>query len=472
MSSMGAASASIKNDAVSRVILVTTDQEALSEFCQVIPPSLETIRVNSVGEMDAALAESHADAVIFDLDIIAPSASEAIARVSDARGANPDLVIIALTRSRNRSVRLKAEQAGADEFFLAPVEAQELRIVLERTIRKRRVEIEDRELREQVAEKYSFGELIGGCDAMQRVYEAITRVARGNTTVILRGESGTGKELVARSLVANSARADKPFISLNCAALPENLIETELFGHEKGAFTGADSARPGHIELADGGTLFLDEISSLGLALQSKLLRVLQDHTVTRVGGKTPRKIDFRLIAATNDDLEQMVAAGKFREDLYYRINVVPIYLPPLRERSGDVSLLVDHFLRIYCAANQKPMKQVEQDALEILEEHSWPGNIRELENLIQRLVVMGDGDVISAKHLPNQILYISTAKQEALLIPQGGIDLEEEMTKIESAFLQAAIRRCGGKKVTAAALLRINAQKMKYLCRKHGLQG
>src|SRR6266571_4366680 len=447
MSSMGAASASTTDDAVSRVILVTTDEEALPEFCQVIPPSLETIRVNSLDEMDTALAESHAEAVILDLDIIATAANEAIARVRDVRGANPDLVIIALTRSRNRSVRLKAEQAGADEFFLAPVEAQELRIVLERTIRKRRVEIEDRELREQVAEKYSFGELIGGCDAMQRVYEAISRVARGNTTVILRGESGTGKELVARSLVANS-------------------------GHEKGAFTGADTARPGHIELADGGTLFLDEISSLGLALQSKLLRVLQDHTVTRVGGKTPRKIDFRLIAATNDDLEQMVAAGKFREDLYYRINVIPIHLPPLRERTGDVSLLVEHFLRIYCAANQKPMVRIESDALEILEEHSWPGNIRELENLIQRLVVMGDGDVISAKHLPNQILYISTAKQEALLIPEGGIDLEDELTKIESAFLQAAIRRCGGKKVTAAALLRINAQKMKYLCRKHGLQG
>src|SRR6266568_1678801 len=221
MSSMGAASASTTDDAVSRVILVTTDAEALSEFCQVIPPSLETIRVNSLDEMDTALAESHAEAVILDLDIIATAANEAIARVRDVRGANPDLVIIALTRSRNRSVRLKAEQAGSDEFFLAPVEAQELRIVLERTIRKRRVEIEDREFREQVAEKYSFGELIGGCEAMRRVYEAISRVARGNTTVILRGESGTGKELVARSLVANSARGDKPFISLNCAALPE-----------------------------------------------------------------------------------------------------------------------------------------------------------------------------------------------------------------------------------------------------------
>jgi transcriptional regulator with PAS, ATPase and Fis domain len=253
--------------------------------------------------------------------------------------------------------------------------------------------------------------------------------------------------------------------------LPEGLIETELFGHEKGAFTGADTARPGHIELADKGTLFLDEIGSLGLGLQSKLLRVLQDHMVTRVGGKTLRKIDFRLIAATNDNLEEMVHAGKFREDLYYRIHVVPIQMPPLREREGDIALLADHFLRLYCAANETNQKRLEPEVLEILEEHSWPGNIRELENLIQRLVLMADGDVIAAKHLPSQVLYSSTAKHESLLIPDGGIDLDDEMTKIESVFLQAALRRCGGKKVAAAGLLHINPQKMKYLCRKHNIQ-
>jgi transcriptional regulator with PAS, ATPase and Fis domain len=346
-----------------------------------------------------------------------------------------------------------------------------LRIVLERAISKRRIEIEDRELREQLARKYTFGELIGGCEAMQLVYDAINRVAKGNTTVMIRGESGTGKELAARAIVAASNRRDAPFISLNCAALPEGLIETELFGHEKGAFTGADTARSGHIEMAEKGTLFLDEIGSLGLSLQSKLLRVLQDHMVTRVGGKSLRKIDFRLIAATNDDLEEMVRSGHFREDLYYRIHVVPIQMPPLRERAGDIALLADHFLRVYCTANQTPLKRLEPEVLEILEEHSWPGNIRELENLIQRLVLMADGDVVSAKHLPNQILYSSTAKHESLLIPDGGIELDEEMTKIEAAFIQAALRRCGGKKVAAAALLHIDPQKMKYLCRKHKIQ-
>jgi DNA-binding NtrC family response regulator len=456
---------------VRRVLLVTTDDDALSEFRKVLPSSIKTVLVEGPKPMMEALARTPADAAILDLDVIGETINDAYAVLRDLRMAAKDLVIVALTRSRNRSIRLKTGEAGADEFFLAPIEAQELRIVLERAISKRRIEIEDRELREQLARKYTFGELIGGCEAMQRVYDAITRVARSNTTVMIRGESGTGKELAARAIVAASSRKDSPFISLNCAALPEGLIETELFGHEKGAFTGADTARAGHIEMADKGTLFLDEIGSLGLALQSKLLRVLQDHMVTRIGGKSLRKIDFRLIAATNDNLEEMVHSGHFREDLYYRIHVVPIQMPPLRDREGDIALLADHFLRVYCTANQTPLKRLEPEVLEILEEHSWPGNIRELENLIQRLVLMADGDVVSAKHLPNQILYSSTAKQESLLIPDGGIELDEEMTKIEAAFIQAALRRSGGKKVAAAALLHIDPQKMKYLCRKHKIQ-
>ena len=231
-------------------------------------------------------------------------------------------------------------------------------------------------------------------------------------------------------------------------------------------------SRAGHIEAAHGGTLFLDEIGTLGLALQSKLLRVLEHHVVQRIGSRATKKIDFRLVTATNEDLEQAVRAGRFREDLYYRLNVVPIILPPLRERPGDVAILLDHFLHMYCAANSLPLKRLDSDALEILEEYHWPGNVRELENLVQRLVIMGSGAVITAKNLPQQILYNSTARQEALLIPEEGISFDEEMARIELAYLQAALRRTGGKKVAAAALLQINAQKMKYLCRKYGLQG
>jgi DNA-binding NtrC family response regulator len=453
-----------------RVLLVTTDKDAFAEFRQVLPTSLESLLVPSLEAMSSEMEGNWTDAVILDLDVIASSVVSSVARLREIRKSYPDLVIVALTRSRNRAERLKAREAGADEFFLAPVDAQELRIVLEHTVAERRIEIEDRQLREEVEEKYTFGEIIGGCEAMQAVYDAITRVAVSNSTVLIRGESGTGKELAARAIVTLSRRSEKPFITLNCGALPENLVESELFGHERGAFTGADSARAGHVELADGGTLFLDEISSLGLGLQSKLLRTLQEKTVTRLGGKNPRKIDFRLIAATNDDLEEMVHAGRFREDLFYRINVIPIDLPPLRERQSDIPLLIDHFLRIYCAANEVPLKQVESDVIEVLEDYSWPGNVRELENLVQRLVLMASDNVIRLKHLPQSILQASSAKQEALLIPEGGVSFDDEMERIEMAYLQAALKRTGGRKTAAAALLRIPPQKMKYLCRKYGL--
>jgi len=222
--------------------------------------------------------------------------------------------------------------------------------------------------------------------------------------------------------------------------------------------------------MAHGGTLFLDEIGILGLALQSKLLRVLEQHMVQRIGAKTPKKIDFRLLTATNEDLEAAVETGRFREDLYYRINVVPIFLPPLCEREGDIPLLVDHFLRFYCGANNVPLKRLEPEVLEILEDYSWPGNVRELENVVQRLVLMAPGEVIAAKHLPQQILYASTAKQESLLIPEDGISFDEEMARIEVAYLEAALRRTSGRKAEAARLLRMDPQKMKYLCRKYNL--
>jgi transcriptional regulator with PAS, ATPase and Fis domain len=286
--------------------------------------------------------------------------------------------------------------------------------------------------------------------------------------VLIRGESGTGKELVVRAIVSLGSRSDKPFVSINCAALPENLIETELFGHERGAFTDAKTARPGHIELAHTGTLFLDEIATLGLALQSKLLRVLEDRAVTRIGGKVAKKIDFRLVAATNEDLEEMVHAGRFREDLYYRINVVPIVAPPLRERRGDLPLLVDHFLRIYCHANKKPMKHVESEVLAVMEDYAWPGNVRELENVIQRLVLMNDSPLIGLKHLPQQLLAASAVSQEAILIPEEGVNFDQEIAKIEVAYLTAALRRSEGSKIAAARLLQVDKQRMHYLCRKY----
>jgi transcriptional regulator with PAS, ATPase and Fis domain len=310
--------------------------------------------------------------------------------------------------------------------------------------------------------------LIGCSEGMRRVYDTISRIADSSSTVLVRGESGTGKELVARAIVSQGARAMKPFVSLNCAALPENLIESELFGYEKGAFTDAKTARAGHIEMAHTGTLFLDEIATLGLGLQAKLLRVLQDRAVTRIGGHSAKKIDFRLITATHEDLEEMVRTGRFREDLYYRVNVVPIAIPPLRERSGDISLLVDHFLRSYCAENGLSLKSLDVEVMHVLEEDPWPGNVRELENLIQRLVLMVDGPTIKVQHLPQRMLYNNAASQESLLIPEGGVNFDEEISRIEVAYLEAALRRTKGSKIGAARLLNIDKQRLHYLCRKY----
>jgi DNA-binding NtrC family response regulator len=391
--------------------------------------------------------------------------------LQEIRAIRDDIVLVAMTGSRDHSLPLRASQAGADEFVLAPVNYAELQSVLARAIEKRAHEMQGRRVAQQLESKSAFCSLIGASAAMQKLYQTIQAVADSNTTVVLRGESGTGKELIASAIVRSSGRAEQPYICVNCSALPESLIESELFGYEKGAFTGADATRAGLIESAQGGTLFLDEIATLNPALQSKLLRVLQERSVQRIGGRSSKRIDFRLICATNDDLEDLVRKGRFREDLYYRINVVPIAVPALRDRDGDVALLADHFLRNYCAACKKALKVVQPEVLEILEEYPWPGNVRELENLIQRLVVMVNGNTITAEHLPQNLLKHSASGQEAILIPEEGVNFDAEMERIEVAYLTAALRRTGGRKSTAAALMHIDPQRMKYLCRKHKLQ-
>jgi DNA-binding NtrC family response regulator len=453
-----------------RVVIASADETMRRGLQACLAPDYELSFPKSVGVSPALLSGEDADAVFMDLDTVCTTPEDAIETLVELRSAYPHLVLFVFTQSKSREFRLKLRAADVDECFLSPFNFNESRIVLDHTLEKRADEIEYSNAFHEEPQTQSYGELIGGSDAMRRVYEAIRRVADANTTVLLRGESGVGKELVARAIVARGLRSQKPFISINCAALPEHLIETELFGHEKGAFTDAKEARPGYIELAHTGTLLLDEIATLGLTLQSKLLRVLEDRAVTRIGGKTAKKIDFRLIAATNEDLEKMVQAGRFREDLYYRINVIPIVVPPLRERQSDLPVLVDHFLRLCCRANNTPLKRIDTEVLGVMEDYPWPGNVRELQNVIQRIVLMSDGPVIELKHLPQQLLVASSASQEAILIPEGGVDFGAEMDRLELAYLTAALNRSGGRKSAAAALLRIDPQRMKYLCRKRGL--
>src|SRR5215472_3568209 len=451
------------------IAIVSADELVGPEAQTCLAQLYELYILQTWADLTTLISERPLDAVLLDIDTIRTKSEEGIAAIRELRVLSPELVIFSMTRSVARSLRLKAVAAGVDDYFVAPVDFDEVRIVLTRALKKRVAELECKAAQDEgLVVQASFAGMIGSSEPLQLVYEAIQTLAQSNTTALIRGESGTGKELVARAIVALGPRADKPFVSINCAALPENLIETELFGHEKGAFTDARETRAGHIELAHTGTLFLDEIATLSLPLQSKLLRVLEHRSVTRIGGNAVKKIDFRLITATNEDLEDMVHSGKFREDLYYRINVVPISLPPLRERKADIPLLVDHFLRIYCAEHGVALKHVDPEVMQLLEEDPWPGNVRELQNLIQRLVVMVDGVTIGMQHLPQRMLYESATSKDSLLIPEQGVDFDEEIARIEVAYLEAALRRSGGNKVKAAQLLNIDKQKMHYLCRKY----
>jgi two-component system response regulator PilR (NtrC family) len=449
------------------IAIITLAEDMFRDMRRELSPAFRVKLASDEEQIKGLIDDPDIHGIVLDLESIGEEPADAIDVLVEIRRLREDLILVAITESTSSELPLQATQAGADHFFLKPVDGEQLRVLLLQTIEKRALQFEGQWLLQQVENRSAFAGLIGGSEAMRKVYRAIEAVAGSNANVVIRGESGVGKELVAHAIVQTGERRDQPYICLNCSALPESLIESELFGYEKGAFTGADTAKPGMIEAAHAGTLFLDEITTLHHGLQSKLLRVLQDRMVQRLGGRTAKKIDFRLITATNDDLEAMVRMGRFREDLYYRINVVPISVPRLRDRQGDIPLLVEHFLRLYCTSNKKPVKQLQPELMEILEAYSWPGNVRELENVVQRLVIMSDGPVIAAHHLPQQLLSSSVASQEAVLIPESGVDFDAEMERIEIAYLSAALRRTNGKKTAAANLLRIDPQRMKYLCRK-----
>src|ERR1700687_4330180 len=337
------------------IAVITLDEQMFREMRGALASSFRATLASTESQIKTLIDDTDIHGIVLDLESIGDGAADGIEVLQEMRRLRDDLIMVAITASTSSELPLQASQAGADHFFLKPVDGQQLRTVLLQTLEKRALQFEGQWLLEQVENRSAFCGLIGGSEAMRKVYQAIEAVAGSNASVVIRGESGVGKELVAQAIVQSGERHDKPYVCLNCSALPETLIESELFGYEKGAFTGADSAKPGLIELAHTGTLFLDEITTLNLGLQSKLLRALQERLVQRLGGRAAKKIDFRLITATNDDLEGEVKKGRFREDLFYRINVVPIVVPPLRERRGDIPLLVEHFLRLYCTANKKP---------------------------------------------------------------------------------------------------------------------
>jgi DNA-binding NtrC family response regulator len=371
--------------------------------------------------------------------------------------------VIMLTGTKTVKTAVEAMKLGASDYLSKPFDVEELRLVVAKTLEADDLAREVHALRAQVATRYSFHNLVGKSPSMQDIYGKIEQIADSRTTVLITGESGTGKELVARALHYNSARKDKPFIALNSAALPESLIESELFGHEKGSFTDAQAKRIGQFELAHGGTLFLDEIGDLSPATQAKLLRVLQEREFTRVGGTQPIKVDVRIVAATNKRLDEMVKREQFREDLYYRINVVSLYLPALRDRREDIPLLALHILKTRLAEEHRPPQELSKDAMELLCAHAWPGNVRELQNVIEQALIWSRGQTITPEHLPTTLR--ATARPEATLdaVPSGQFSLEQSVLEYEKKMILDALARTSFVQTHAAALLGISRRMLKY---------
>ncbi|WP_449245377.1 sigma-54-dependent transcriptional regulator [Desulfobacca acetoxidans] len=351
-----------------------------------------------------------------------------------------------------------AMRLGAYDYLCKPVESQELLVVVARALEHQRLQWENILLKKQLREKFGFDNIIGVSEPMCQVFDVIRKVADTDSTVLILGESGTGKELVARAIHYNSSRQANPLIPVNCGAIPEDLLESELFGHERGAFTHAIRTRIGRFEQAHGGTIFLDEIGDMSPNLQVKILRVLQDHQFERIGGQKTLKVDIRVIAATNRDLQELVQTGRFREDLYYRLNVIPIIIPPLRQRRSDIPILVNYFIQEFSRKRKKPTIRIAPAAMRLLEDYAWPGNVRELENLIERMVILSEGEIIDAHDLPE---HLQLTPQEAMRfsaeIPVGGLPLQKMMSDFERQLIIKALKQTGWVKNQAAQLLQLN---------------
>jgi two-component system response regulator PilR (NtrC family) len=451
-------------------ILVVDDERSMREFLEIFfrREGWQVTTASSVDEALVALDADDYDLVITDIQMPGRSGLDLL---SEVRQVSPETPVVMITAFATAENAITAMKQGAYDYITKPFKVDEIRVVVEKALEKKLLASENRRLRTQLRTQFRSRALVGTSRPMQRVYELVTQVASTRANVLVVGESGTGKELVARAIHDQSDRAEKPFVAVNCAAIPENLLESELFGHVKGAFTGAVHNKDGLFETADGGTLFFDEIGELPAPLQVKLLRVIQEKSIRRVGGNTDRRVDVRIVAATNRCLEDEVAAGRFREDLYYRLNVIQIALPPLRERPEDVPLLVQHFIEKYAAELRREIEGCSDDALEALLAYPFPGNVRELENVVERAVALTRDPVIRPDVLPPAVLRPAAAASESR-IPAGGVDLDQLVADYERGLILEALDRTGGVKKRAASLLGVSFRSFRYRLDKLGLDG
>jgi len=453
-------------------ILVVDDEESIREFLEIMlkKEGYEVTTAEDGAKAKDILTKKSFDMVISDLQMPNMTGIELLRHVKESY---PDLVFMMITAFGTTETAVEAMKLGAYDYLTKPFKIDEVRLNISNALRSKNLETEVRVLKKELVKEYSFQNMIGNSEAMHQVFNLIQRVSQAPTNVLITGESGTGKEVIAKAIHYNGPLKDKPFVTVNCGAIPENLMESEMFGHKKGSFTGAIADKAGLFEVADGGTLFLDEVGELPMSIQVKLLRAIQERIIRRVGATEDMKVEVRIIAATNRNLEDMVSKNTFRQDLFYRLNVINIKSPPLRDRSEDIPLLANHFLKKYNDKLGKQIASISVEAMDILKKYNYPGNVRELENMIERTVALEAGSTILPESLPPMV-NTSTGRKMAssneIEIGDEGLDLDKVIGQIEKELLIKAIHASNGVKKKAAKLLKISFRSMRYRVEKYNL--
>lgn len=443
------------DDAI-KILVIDDDDSSREALTMLLRSAGYEVTSAATGESALDLIESEQYQVIVS-DLFLPDKS-GFDILLNVQKVSPSTEVIVVTGHASAQTAVRAMKDGAFDYITKPIDFDELKIVVLKALEKQKLLSENMYLRRQLQGRFEFNNIIGSSPAMNLLFERMNRIVKTDSAVLISGESGTGKELVAKALHYNGTRKERPFVAVNCSAIPETLLESELFGHVRGAFTGAVKDKPGKFEAANHGTIFLDEIGTLPLHLQAKMLRVLQEHEVERVGSNKTVKLHVRVISATNADLENMVKRGEFREDLYYRLNVIPLHLPPLRERQQDIMFLTTFFLEKQCRLMGRTPCTISKQALEALEQYTWPGNVRELENMIERMIVLTDATVITLDDVPAKIVGEKQSGETLYVnMPNQGVDLVATISRIEQSLISQALESSGGIKAKAAALLGIN---------------
>ena len=447
-------------------ILIVEDEKSMREVLKILleEEGYETLSASDGLDGIRMIQEDIFDIVITDIKMPRADGFEVLKKVKEI---SPTSIVIMITAFGTTESTIEAMKLGAYDYIHKPFKIDEIRLIINKAFEKKRLSEEISVLREKVQTTYRVENIIGKSSRMQELFRLIPKVAQSSSTVLITGESGCGKELVAAALHNLSMRKNKNFVTINCATFPEGLLETELFGHVKGSFTGAVQNKEGLFEIADQGTILLDEIAEMPLSLQPKLLRVLENGIFRRVGGVADITVDVRVISATNRNLAEAIAEGKFREDLFYRLNVIPLHMPPLRERPEDIPLLLDHFFRKFSGGTKK----LSSEALRILMKYPWKGNVRELENMVERVVLLTEGDAILPEDLPEEFFLTSRKETGLPAVDDEGVDLERIMEEIEKDYLLKALAKSNGSKTDAAKLLNLTFRSFRHRLYKYGIK-